>query len=141
MRTSRTRLQLLSSLRFVVTHNPVLLTTTLTQSNTTAGDLLRAEQNREGSQYGELIRTYIREGTIVPMEITIKLLENAMRDALNEKSGDGWTDGRGRFLIDGFPRKMDQAVKFDESVGYFSSFLQSVLKKMLFDFRSAFHLW
>ncbi|PPQ90138.1 hypothetical protein CVT25_012307 [Psilocybe cyanescens] len=81
-----------------------------------AGDLLRAEQNREGSQYGELIRTYIREGTIVPMEITIKLLENAMRDALNKKSGDGWTDGRGRFLIDGFPRKMDQAVKFDESV-------------------------
>lgn len=88
----------------------------------TAGDLLRAEQNREGSQYGELIRTYIREGTIVPMEITIKLLENAMRDALASRSGDGWTDGRGRFLIDGFPRKMDQAVKFDESVCWFFSF-------------------
>lgn len=27
-----------------------------------------------------------------------------------------WTDGKGRFLIDGFPRKMDQALKFDEAV-------------------------
>ncbi len=30
-----------------------------------AGDLLRAEQNREGSEFGELIKTYIREGNIV----------------------------------------------------------------------------
>lgn len=30
-----------------------------------AGDLLRAEQNREGSEFGELIKTYIREGKIV----------------------------------------------------------------------------
>jgi len=81
-----------------------------------AGDLLREEQNRAGSQYGELIRTCIREGTIVPMEVTIKLLENAMAAAMKVKSGEGWTDGRGRFLIDGFPRKMDQALKFDEEV-------------------------
>lgn len=27
-----------------------------------------------------------------------------------------WADGKGRFLIDGFPRKMDQAVKFDRAV-------------------------
>ncbi|TEB36073.1 UMP-CMP kinase [Coprinellus micaceus] len=84
-----------------------------------AGDLLRAEQNREGSQYGELIRTYIREGTIVPMHVTIKLLENAMTEALKEKEGkniEGWADGKGRFLIDGFPRKMDQAIEFDRTV-------------------------
>ncbi|KAG9018708.1 hypothetical protein FRB90_010322 [Tulasnella sp. 427] len=84
-----------------------------------AGDLLRAEQNREGSQYGQLIRDYIREGKIVPMEVTIKLLENAIREALaNPKSeaGAGWGEGQGRFLIDGFPRKMDQAVEFDKSV-------------------------
>lgn len=82
-----------------------------------AGDLLRAEQNREGSQYGELIRTNIKEGKIVPMEVTIKLLENAMNDAVKSKSGTpGWEDGKGRFLIDGFPRKMDQAEKFEEDV-------------------------
>jgi len=82
-----------------------------------AGDLLRAEQNREGSSYGELIRTHIREGTIVPMEVTVKLLENAIKAGIEEgKSGEGWANGKGRFLVDGFPRKMDQALKFDEEV-------------------------
>ncbi|KAI0340151.1 UMP-CMP kinase [Trametopsis cervina] len=82
-----------------------------------AGDLLRAEQNRPGSEHGEMIRTYIKEGQVVPMEVTIKLLENAMREALQEgREGEGWKDGKGRFLVDGFPRKMDQAVKFDEDV-------------------------
>ncbi|CAG8633241.1 11196_t:CDS:2 [Paraglomus brasilianum] len=70
-----------------------------------AGDLLRAEQRRPGSEFGELINTYIKEGRIVPMEITIALLEKAMRE-----------DGGTRFLVDGFPRKMDQAVKFEETV-------------------------
>lgn len=51
------------------------------------------------------------------MEITIKLLENAMRDAIQANAGKvGWEDGKGRFLIDGFPRKMDQALKFEEDV-------------------------
>jgi hypothetical protein len=51
------------------------------------------------------------------MEVTIKLLENAMTAAMREgRTGDGWAEDRGRFLIDGFPRKMDQALKFDETV-------------------------
>ncbi|CAO3612278.1 unnamed protein product [Mucor fragilis] len=74
-----------------------------------AGDLLRAEQKREGSKYGELINNYIKDGLIVPMEVTIALLEQAMKEAMKEGKGS-------RFLIDGFPRKMDQAVKFEEVV-------------------------
>ncbi|KAF9987008.1 hypothetical protein BGZ65_005422 [Modicella reniformis] len=70
-----------------------------------AGDLLRIEQERPGSQYGELIKTHIKEGKIVPMEVTIALLENSML-----------ASGQSRFLIDGFPRKMDQALKFEETV-------------------------
>lgn len=94
----------------------VLLTSHVSRSRT-AGDLLRAEQNRPGSRYGDMIRTYIKEGQIVPMEVTVKLLENAMREALEEgREGEGWQDGRGRFLIDGFPRKMDQADMFDDAV-------------------------
>ncbi|KAI9844311.1 MAG: hypothetical protein M1838_002238 [Thelocarpon superellum] len=89
-----------------------------------AGDLLRAEQERPGSQYGDLIRDYIKEGTIVPMEVTVALLENAMKDAVKEKThdgdgdgdGDGAGAGKGRFLIDGFPRKMDQAERFEAVV-------------------------
>ncbi|KAI0332050.1 UMP-CMP kinase [Cubamyces sp. BRFM 1775] len=103
-----------------------------------AGDLLRAEQNREGSEYGELIRKYIREGQIVPMEITIKLLENAMRAELAKAhDSEGWEDGKGRFLIDGFPRKMDQALKFDEDVClstmvlFFTTTEEEMLKRLL----------
>jgi len=75
-----------------------------------AGDLLREEQDRPGSEFGEMIKTYIREGQIVPMEVTIQLLENAMTSTISE-------NGNRKFLIDGFPRKMDQAVKFEETVG------------------------
>ena len=40
-----------------------------------------------------------------------------MRDAMNNPPAkEGWEDGKGRYLIDGFPRKMDQALKFDEAV-------------------------
>ncbi|KAI8647949.1 adenylate kinase-domain-containing protein [Parasitella parasitica] len=74
-----------------------------------AGDLLRSEQKREGSKYGELINNYIKDGLIVPMEVTIALLEQAMKEAMKEGKGN-------RFLIDGFPRKMDQAIKFEEVV-------------------------
>lgn len=74
-----------------------------------AGDLLREEQDREGSEYGELIKSYIKDGLIVPMEVTVKLLENAMRAKLD-------SSGKGRFLIDGFPRKMDQAAFFEQAV-------------------------
>ena len=90
-----------------------------------AGDLLRAEQQREGSQFGQLIADHIKEGKIVPQEVTIALLKNAMHDAIKtqgasykvpDEQRSKWTDGKGRFLIDGFPRKMDQALGFDETV-------------------------
>ncbi|KDN45972.1 UMP-CMP kinase [Tilletiaria anomala UBC 951] len=87
-----------------------------------AGDLLRAEQAREGSEYGQLIADYIKEGKIVPQEVTIALLRNAMKAALasppsnTPSAASKWSDGRGRFLIDGFPRKMDQALEFDSKV-------------------------
>ncbi|KAK6841882.1 UMP-CMP kinase [Apiospora arundinis] len=81
-----------------------------------AGDLLRAEQDREGSEFGQMIKDYIKDGLIVPMEVTVQLLENAMT-ATVDPSGKGETAGKkGKFLIDGFPRKMDQAVKFEEAV-------------------------
>jgi len=40
-----------------------------------------------------------------------------MRAAIKEeRTGEGWSNGYSRFLVDGFPRKMDQAVKFDMEV-------------------------
>lgn len=80
-----------------------------------AGDLLRAEQVRDGSQYGDLIRNYIKEGKIVPMEVTVTLLSNAMADILSQRP-ESQKNIKPRFLIDGFPRKLDQAVFFEQTV-------------------------
>ncbi|XP_003975799.1 UMP-CMP kinase [Takifugu rubripes] len=66
-----------------------------------AGDLLREERAREGSEYGGLIDTYIKEGKIVPVEITISLLKKAMEDTMKKD------EQKFRFLIDGFPRNED----------------------------------
>ncbi|XP_038574338.1 UMP-CMP kinase isoform X2 [Micropterus salmoides] len=66
-----------------------------------AGDLLREERAREGSEFGQLIANYIKEGKIVPVEITINLLRKAMEDTMNQD------DKKFRFLIDGFPRNED----------------------------------
>lgn len=64
-------------------------------SHLSAGDLLRAERE-SGSELADMINTYIKEGKIVPAEVTVRLLRNAM-----ERSGSD------RFLVDGFPRDMD----------------------------------
>ncbi|ETE69902.1 UMP-CMP kinase [Ophiophagus hannah] len=66
-----------------------------------AGDLLRDERKRPGSQYGELIENYIKDGKIVPVEITISLLKRAMDETMAANSQ------KNKFLIDGFPRNED----------------------------------
>lgn len=73
-----------------------------------AGDLLRAERNREGSKYGEMISHYIKEGLIVPQEVTVELLKQAIRE--------NYEKGKTKFLVDGFPRKMDQAITFEKQI-------------------------
>eukprot|EP00003_Mantamonas_plastica_P024868 TRINITY_DN473_c0_g2_i1.p1 TRINITY_DN473_c0_g2~~TRINITY_DN473_c0_g2_i1.p1 ORF type:complete len:236 (-),score=89.82 TRINITY_DN473_c0_g2_i1:56-763(-) len=89
-----------------------------------AGDLLRAER-KSGSKNGTLIQTYIDEGKIVPAQITIDLLVQAMRDSQNR-----------RVLIDGFPRSMDNATMFEDQVGNFDVILffecsEEVMEKRL----------
>uniref|UniRef100_A0A3Q1CJ83 UMP-CMP kinase n=1 Tax=Amphiprion ocellaris TaxID=80972 RepID=A0A3Q1CJ83_AMPOC len=66
-----------------------------------AGDLLREERAREGSECGQLIANYIKEGKIVPVEITINLLKQAMEETMQKD------EKKFRFLIDGFPRNED----------------------------------
>ena len=58
-----------------------------------AGDLLRNEQMTD-SKDSQLIKDFIKNGKIVPVEITCRLLLKAMQKKGINK----------RFLIDGFPR-------------------------------------
>ncbi|XP_018493706.2 LOW QUALITY PROTEIN: UMP-CMP kinase 2-like [Galendromus occidentalis] len=71
-----------------------------------AGDLLRAERSTPGSEYGDLIEGHIRNGTIVPVEITCSLIEKAMKES-----------GKNRFLIDGFPRNRDNLDGWQKQMG------------------------
>ncbi|KAJ8612224.1 hypothetical protein CTAYLR_002926 [Chrysophaeum taylorii] len=61
-----------------------------------AGDLLRAARQDPNSTHGELINSFIKEGKIVPVDITIGLLKAAMEQS-----------GKRHFLVDGFPRNLD----------------------------------
>ncbi|XP_065068415.1 adenylate kinase isoenzyme 5-like [Rhopilema esculentum] len=70
-----------------------------------AGDLLRKEIER-GTERGSMIAEIIKEGQLVPQEITIELLENAMMEEQDAKG----------FLIDGFPREISQGKQFEEQV-------------------------
>ncbi|GAV02116.1 hypothetical protein RvY_12717 [Ramazzottius varieornatus] len=77
-----------------------------------AGDLLRQECATSGSQYGDLIASYIKDGKIVPVEITCSLLEKAMK-----------MSGKEYFLIDGFPRNFDNLQGWINQMGHKTDFL------------------
>ncbi|KAG8505435.1 UMP-CMP kinase [Galemys pyrenaicus] len=66
-----------------------------------AGELLRDERKKPDSQYGELIEKYIKDGKIVPVEITISLLKREMDQTMAANAQ------KNKFLIDGFPRNQD----------------------------------
>ena len=71
-----------------------------------AGDLLRKERDTPGSKDGELISSYIKEGKIVPVDITVGLIKRAME-----------ASAKSCFLIDGFPRNQDNIDGWNRVVG------------------------
>ena len=86
-----------------------------------AGDLLRAERKRPGSADGAEIENKIKNGQIVPVEITLRLLRNAMRaaadaDAAATASSGGGGGDAALFLVDGFPRNKDNLTGWDAAM-------------------------
>lgn len=61
------------------------------------GDVLK-EQVKLGTPEGKLIESFQKEGNLVPLEVTLKALENKMASVNNAEG----------FLLDGFPRSMAQ---------------------------------
>ncbi|XP_073293007.1 UMP-CMP kinase-like isoform X1 [Primulina huaijiensis] len=70
-----------------------------------AGDLLRKEIS-SNSENGSMILDTIREGKIVPSEMTVKLLQKAIEESKND-----------RFLIDGFPRSEENRITYERVIG------------------------
>ncbi|KAJ3679806.1 hypothetical protein LUZ60_016084 [Juncus effusus] len=74
-------------------------------SHLSAGELLRKEITSQ-TQNGELIENVIKEGKIVPSEITVSLIRNAINSSDSDK-----------ILIDGFPRSEENRIAFEKIVG------------------------
>mmetsp|Transcript_95171 Transcript_95171/g.188546 ORF Transcript_95171/g.188546 Transcript_95171/m.188546 type:complete len:297 (+) Transcript_95171:105-995(+) len=72
-----------------------------------AGELLRAERQRDGSPLKEEIDAAIDSGRTVPSTIIAALLEQAMR-------AEGWADSR--FVIDGYPRSREQLAGWETTL-------------------------
>lgn len=67
------------------------------------GDIFRKNM-KEGTELGKLAETYISKGNLVPDDVTIKIVE----DRLKQK------DVENGIILDGFPRTVKQAEALDE---------------------------
>lgn len=69
-----------------------------------SGDILR-QQRAEGTDLGKKAQGYMDSGALVPDEIVVAMMTDAIRKA---------TDGG--FILDGFPRTVNQAAELDKSL-------------------------
>lgn len=76
------------------------------------GGLLRAEMEKPENENYETINKYMKEGKIVPVEITCSLLENEMHRLASKYPGKNTV-----FLIDGFPRDTSNRLGWDSILG------------------------
>ncbi|CAB3401078.1 unnamed protein product [Caenorhabditis bovis] len=72
-----------------------------------SGDLLRAEV-KSGSPLGSQLTSIMESGALVPLEVVLDLVKEAMLKAL-EKGSRG-------FLIDGYPREVAQGEQFEREI-------------------------
>jgi adenylate kinase family enzyme len=73
------------------------------------GDLLRAEVE-SGSDLGQEMNNIMKSGGLVPDEVILEIIKSKMANSLSSSN---------RFLLDGYPRKVDQALKFERLVSHF----------------------
>jgi adenylate kinase len=64
------------------------------------------ENISKGTELGKKAKSYIDKGDLVPDEITIPMILDRMKQP----------DCKGGWLLDGFPRNKNQAIKLDESL-------------------------
>ena len=67
------------------------------------GDILRANI-KAGTELGKLTKSYIDKGALVPDEVIIKVMESRLAEA----------DCKNGYLLDGFPRTIEQAKALDK---------------------------
>lgn len=68
------------------------------------GDIFRSEITN-GTELGLQAKSYMDQGLLVPDEVTNQMVKSYLENLTNKKNG---------FLLDGYPRTLDQARAFDE---------------------------
>ncbi|MEM3701065.1 MAG: nucleoside monophosphate kinase [Candidatus Bathyarchaeia archaeon] len=67
------------------------------------GDIFR-EMMKKGTLIGEKVRNYVEKGLLVPDDITIEVLKRSLAEIPKDKG----------FILDGYPRTIEQAKALDE---------------------------
>ncbi|CAH1994617.1 unnamed protein product [Acanthoscelides obtectus] len=92
-----------------------------------SGDLLRAEV-ASGSARGKELTAIMERGELVPVEVVLELLKEAIIKALPTSTG---------FLIDGYPREKEQGILFEKNVApvnlvlYFEASDETLVKRLM----------
>lgn len=92
-----------------------------------SGDLLRAEV-ASGSARGKELTAIMEKGELVPLDTVLQLLKEAMLAKASTSKG---------FLIDGYPREMEQGIRFEKEVApcqfalYFDVSDETMTKRLL----------
>ncbi|XP_041971124.1 adenylate kinase isoenzyme 1 isoform X2 [Aricia agestis] len=91
------------------------------------GDLLRAEV-KSGSDRAKTLTAIMERGELVPNEIVLELLKEAMLAKADEAKG---------FLVDGYPREKSQGIAFESAIApvtviiYFEASSETLTKRLL----------
>ncbi|MCK5226029.1 MAG: adenylate kinase [Planctomycetes bacterium] len=89
-----------------------------------SGDILRKER-AAGSQLGKKAQSYMDSGGLVPDELIVEMMAEAIKQL---------ADG---FVLDGFPRTVNQAVELDKSLAKSGQKIDAVLNLEVDDQRVA----
>ena len=71
-----------------------------------SGDLLRAEV-QSGSERGKHLNELMQKGILVSNQLVLDMIKDAMLSKIKTSKG---------FLIDGYPRQVDQGLEFEKQV-------------------------
>jgi adenylate kinase len=86
-----------------------------------SGDILR--QNRaDGTELGEKAQSYMDSGGLVPDELIVEMMSDAIKK-----------EGTSGFVLDGFPRTVNQARELDEALASDGQKIDIVLNLMIDD--------
>ncbi len=86
-----------------------------------SGDILR-QQRAAGTELGKKARSYMDSGVLVPDEIMVEMMAGAIKKA--PEAG---------FILDGFPRTVNQAAELDKSLACSSQKIDAVLNLKIDD--------